>query len=235
VYATPESEEGSVYLKTTREEMLAYIEQLKSAGFRPESTLEQNLTDHQTWSNFTMYFPKSGGKYALEIGYWFDNDGEGISEEFYMSEEDEEPTKLFFNLSIRLSDHGMGDSITQKDLLTSIGLPDSAVIPKGTVSMDAEMANPAPAFYIYSFEPAFDFEITKEYFHEYANGLIDACAAAAEGGMLKGLGKEADAATAKAEEWSSWQYSYQGKNYMIMLTSEEGFESEINVMVQETK
>jgi hypothetical protein len=97
------------------------------------------------------------------------------------------------------------------------------------------MAVPVPASYMYEFNPAFDFEITEGYFREYADGLIDACAAIADGGKLKGIGEEADAEGAKAAKWTTWHYSYQGSDYMIMLSGETGYESELTLQAQQVK
>ncbi|MDR1728007.1 MAG: hypothetical protein LBT74_08845 [Acidobacteriota bacterium] len=237
VFANPGDRQGGVYIQTTREDLLGYVGQLQGKGFRVKDAYLEALAGKR-WENFEVFFPRPGGQYALSLGFSFDDGGKGYSEMFY-DEGSGEERWIDFNLSLHLVRHGAPAGVKKADLLTELGIPDSATIP-GDAAMIDELetaGNLATGGQVaYSFEYAFDYELTLDAQKAYADRLIDACAAASDDGKLIlsgfGGGEAVSAAVAKEKAATTWAYAHKGRRCVIHVTGEGGYGGKIDVRAQ---
>jgi hypothetical protein len=239
VYAYPDDESGHVYIhETTREDLLAYVEELRAKGFRLSENAQERL-ENRSWESEEIYFPEPGNRYHLDLYFTFENDGAGSTEYFLLDEDDEEETEISFNVRFYLYDHGSTDGWgwNQTGLLEDYGIPDSAIMIENADQIVEEVeSSGVPMMGGIGIDFVHDFELTAELWRPWEIRLLEACIAASDDGQALGTFTQEpiDVEAARASDYGlgGWLYNYNGSTYMVQLFAEAGYGETLSVMIQ---
>lgn len=235
VYAYPEDETGYVCLNASREELIAYVDDLLSQGFHMADYNYENLQSH-TWESFSLYFPNPGGQYSLECYYSWENDGAGT--ESYAYDEDYNEFSYTYNVRFCLENHGTAEGFTENGYLESAGIPDEALRLENADTIVASTGGGAYATDMlnvnFSIEFVFDYNLTHEFWRPYTANIIQACIDASDDGKALDIwGEPIDLKTAEEEGCASWTYLYNGKLLVAQVFCESGYGESYNLMILE--
>jgi hypothetical protein len=241
-FSYPGDESGGVYIAdTTREDILAFLEQLRAAGFR-WSDSDQERAAESSWNDVEIFFPEPGNRYSVNLQYSFENDGAGTSAYVYLDENASEETEIFYNVYFYIENHGDPSnwSWNQTGLLEAYGIPDEAIMIDNADQIVEEVNNDDMAMMGgITIEFVHDFELTAEVWRPWAIRLLEACVAASDNGQVLDTWTQEpldiEAAKSGDNTLSSFLYPDQGKTYMMQLFSESGYGESITVMFQQVQ
>ena len=236
IYAYPEDESGNVFIQTTREDLLAYIDGLLAKGFRMSEGDYERMQE-RSWESFEIYFPDYGGAYAIEGNFSFENDGKGNSSTLYDDDGNEEA--FYYNLSLYMANHGLPEGWTRKDLLSAIGISDDVLIfpgaNKSVGSIDVTFSMADPVNIMFEIDFTFDYNLTKAFWTPYTLKLAQAFIDASDDGkILETFTQEPIDLAAKQEDGvPGFLYNYNGKMFMVQMAGESGYGEGLTIIVQQ--
>lgn len=236
VYAYPNDEEGHVFINTTREELIAYVDELLAQGFHMADYNYENLQSH-SWESFNLYFPEAGGEYSLYCYYSWENDGTGSSELIW-DENSGEEFEIHYNVMMDLYRHGYPQGWNCEGGLESVGISDDKLkienADKIVESVESISYGMDMVYVGMGIDFAFDYNLTPDFWRPFQSKLAQACADAADDGKIVDYSGEAIDISAVAEEGlSGWLYTYDGKLLMVQVFCESGYGEAITIMIQQ--
>ncbi|MDR0405888.1 MAG: hypothetical protein LBH54_03715, partial [Clostridiales bacterium] len=230
-WAQPGDDEGRVYFKTTREEVIAYVDALKAAGFRIYAN-DYDRLQKSTWSDFDVYFPEVGGKYALAAYYSFENDGKGAIAEGY-DEKSGEEIPIEYNFSMRVASRGLPEGFNKTGLLTPVGIDDHSLTPENAekIVSRVETLGTLSAAFTVTVDFQYDFDLTPDFANAYAKRIMRAAESAADDKRVYDGIKRTAIDIDTADKPGHFLYTYQGAKYMVQFIWESGYGEEFNIGV----
>lgn len=234
VYSVPNDERGEVYINTTREEMISYIDGLIEKGFHMNERTYEDLKTRK-WESFQIYFPKHGGKYALYCSYNWENEGKGSNVELY-DENKDDYFYIDYNLYFSIYESSQPEGWNKKDILTYAGLTDDMIMIEDAQNIVDEITtsyygNTTTKGIDINF--AFDYNLTMDFVIEYENKLVNACKSMADDGKVMGLFGELNMDEVKEKGCSAWTYTYQGKKLSAQILCDTGYGEKLFFVIQE--
>jgi len=236
VYTYPEDEAGSVFIETTREDMLAYIDGLLAKGFRMSEGDYERMQE-RSWESFEIFFPDYGGAFGIEGHFSFENDGKGTSTWTY--DDDGNDVEFYYNFSLHMAQHGSPEGWTRKDLLAAVGISDDALIfsgaDKSVGSIDVTFSMTDPVYIMFEIDFTFDYNLTREFWVPYTLKLAQAFIDASDDGkIVETFTQEPiDLATKQEDGVPGFLYTHGGKTFMVQLAGETGYGEELTIVVQQ--
>lgn len=214
IYASPKSETGRVYIRTTADELVKYLNDLEKTGIRVHTK-----TKTDSYQSYNLYDK---------------NPGKG----FYVVVDFEEKTEFLggsdvtYNLYFSIVEEQYPEKNIQKDILLDYGFKDEDIIPKNVEIFNAELQNYGSQKRV-EFRPGFDVSVTEDDNKAYHAQIVDACARISDDGNLENLeGEKVTPQKIKDDFTNVWKFTTGGKTYKINFTIQSGVGVTYNFVIQ---